>query len=414
MKDYCLSNQEQLLSIEQALQRIESAVTPVTETELLPLSRVPGRVTAFSVRSAIDLPPHRVASMDGYAFASSDIAEDRSFALQTIGTSWAGKPFNGNLKAGQCVRIFTGAVVPDHADSVVMQEHVKVTGDSATFPPQTRGLQNIRQRGSDIKAHEELLASGKIIEACDCGLLASVGMREITVNRRLRISFFSTGDELTPTGSPLGLGQIYDSNRYALEALLKDERFSVADLGVVADDKRQLQQVLEESAGNSDVVISTGGASVGDADYIHEILDSYGQVNFWKVAIKPGKPLIFGKIGNSLFFGLPGNPVAVIVTFQKLVLPALQRLSGAALQQPLRIRAKCTVRLKKAPGRREYQRGILKQSERDQFTVDLAGEQDSHQLTALSRANCYIVLPAESEGVDAGDYVTVEPFSGSI
>ncbi|WP_031432794.1 molybdopterin molybdotransferase MoeA [Methylomarinum vadi] len=414
MKDDCNPNDVSLLSVEQALRQIHHAIYPVSDQEKLPLSKAFGRILAEPVTSPIDIPPNRVASMDGYALSSNDIIDKASFSLTNVGISWAGKPFAGNIKSGQCVRILTGAVLPNDADSVVMQEIVAVKGEHVVFPPQTQGLQNIRAAGSDIMAGSELLAAGKMINACECALLASAGIHEVAVKRKLNLAFLSTGNELTAIGTPLEKGHIYDSNRYALAGLLKDERFNVSDLGVIGDDKARLQQVLVETSHRYDAIITTGGASVGDADYIHDILEHCGQVNLWKIAMKPGKPLIFGKMNECLLFGLSGNPVSAIVMFQQIVHPALQYLSGAAPRKTLRLKATCICKLKKSPGRQEYQRGILTQLDNGEFVVDSAGRQDSHQLSALSKANCYIVLPAECNGIEAGQLVVVEPMTSKI
>jgi molybdopterin molybdotransferase len=327
------------------------------------------------------------------------------------GTSWAGRPFQGQLQPGQCVRIFTGAVVPEQADSVVMQEHVQVQGQAIHFPADTRAQQNIREIGEDVKQGACLIAGPKMLTAVDLGLLASAGIDEVTVKRQLKIAYFSTGDELTSLGQPLEPGKIYDSNRTILGGLLADPGYSVADLGVIPDNKQLLEDSFVKASKHYDVIITTGGASVGEADYVKEILQKSGEVNFWKLAIKPGKPLAFGKIGQCYFFGLPGNPVAVVVTFQQMVAPALRQLSGTRFVKPLRFAATCTTALKKAPGRQEYQRGILSQDERGEFFVASAGQQGSHILSSMSQSGCYIILPEECKGVQAGDRVTVEPFS---
>ncbi|MDO9269513.1 MAG: molybdopterin molybdotransferase MoeA [Methylobacter sp.] len=411
MIDACSPESRSLLSIDDALDRIKAAVNPVNSTENASLKNALGRVLAEAVYSPINIPHDRNAAMDGYAFASRDIADGQAFMLVVAGTSWAGRPFEGQLQAGQCVRIFTGAVVPEQADSVIMQEHVQVQGQTIHFPANTRAQQNIRQIGEDVKQGACLIAEPKKLTAVDLGLLASAGIDEVIVKRQLKIAHFSTGDELTALGLPLQPGKIYDSNRTMLGGLLADPGYSVVDLGVIPDNKQLLENSFIEASLNYDVIITTGGASVGEADYVKEILQSCGEVNFWKIAIKPGKPLAFGKIGQCYFFGLPGNPVAVVVTFHQIVAPALRQLSGAPLSKPLRFTATCTSVLKKVPGRQEYQRGILSQDQRGEFFVASAGQQGSHILSSMSQSGCYIVLPEECNGVQAGDKVTVEPFS---
>jgi molybdopterin molybdotransferase len=411
MIDACSLEPKPLLPIDDALNRIKIAVSPVSGTEKIPLADALGRVLAEPVYSPINIPHDRNAAMDGYAFASWDRVDGQAFTLDLAGTSWAGRPFQGQLQAGQCVRIFTGAVVPKEADSVVMQEQVQAKGHTIHFPADTRVRQNIREIGEDVKQGARLIAEPKKLAAVDLGLLASAGIGEVTVTRRLKIACFSTGDELTPLDQPLAPGKIYDSNRAMLGGLLADPCYSVVDLGVIPDNRQLLEDSLIEASKNHDAIITTGGASVGEADYVKETLQKSGEVNFWKIAMKPGKPLAFGRIGDCCFFGLPGNPVAVVVTFQQIVAPALRQLSGAPFVKPLRFAAICTTALKKAPGRQEFQRGILSQNERGEFFVASAGQQGSNILSSMSQSGCYIVLPAECSGVQAGERVTVEPFS---
>ncbi|MFZ2405866.1 MAG: gephyrin-like molybdotransferase Glp [Methylobacter sp.] len=411
MIDACSLESKPLLSIDDALDRIKAAIHPVSDTEKLALDNALGRVLAEPVYSPINIPHDRNAAMDGYAFAGRDRVDGQAFTLALAGTSWAGRPFQGQLQAGQCVRIFTGAVVPNEADSVIMQEHVQVQQQTIHFPADTRALQNIREIGEDVKQGSCLIAQPKKLTAVDLGFLASAGVDRVTVTRQLKIAYFSTGDELTASGRPLEPGKIYDSNRAMLGGLLADPAYRVVDLGVIPDDKPLLERSFIEASQNYDAIVTTGGASVGEADYVKEILQSCGEVNFWKIAVKPGKPLAFGKIGPCCFFGLPGNPVAVVVTFHQVVAHALRQLSGASAAKPLRFTATCTTALKKAPGREEFQRGILSQNEYGEFFVASAGRQGSHILSSMSRSGCYIVLPKDCDGVQAGDKVTVEPFS---
>jgi molybdopterin molybdotransferase len=352
--------------------------------------------------------------MDGYAFSSADIIRNQPFTLKVVGTSWAGKPFIGSAENNQCVRIFTGAMVPDFADSVIAQEQVIRQNNEITLPADTLIGKNIRAAGSDVKESETLITAPKKLSAIDLSLLAAAGMSRIGVKRQLKIGFFSTGDELTSVGEALKPGQIYDSNRYMLAALLTDPNHDVSDLGVIKDDAKLLENTLSTAAESFDVLISTGGASVGDADFVKQILEKIGQINFWKLAIKPGKPLAFGKIKNCWFFGLPGNPVAVLVTYQQFVRQALQQLSGLQPSKPLQLQARCKTVLRKTPGRQEYQRGILNQTSAGELTVIATGGQDSHQLKTTSLANCFIVLANECNGVGIGDIVIVEPFDTYI
>jgi len=409
MIDSCGSNS--LLSIKDALNRIHSSLSIVSGDESVNLHNALDRVLAENCTATFNLPAFTNSSMDGYAFNSADITA-APFSLQQTGSSWAGHPFTGKLlAAGQCVRIFTGAVVPAGADSVIMQEQVKAENNSIQFPENTLAQQNIRYVGEDVKQGDCLLPASKRLTAIDLGLLAAAGIYEVQVIRKIRIAFLSTGDELQAIGGPLLEGQIYDSNRYLLAALLKDPCYEVTDLGVLPDNKADIHQCLLSNAQNQDVIISTGGASVGDADYIKEILDEIGQVNFWKLAIKPGKPLAYGRIDQCYFFGLPGNPISVLATFEQIVTPALHHLCNIGHSTRIRITAICKSQLFKTPGRQEFQRGILTQIDTGEFEVSSSGMQGSNILSASSRANCYIVLARKQASVDIGEQVTVEPFS---
>ncbi|MCK5355173.1 MAG: molybdopterin molybdotransferase MoeA [Methyloprofundus sp.] len=408
MTDRCAG--ASLISINEALNNIYNALAVLKGEESVTLHAALGRVLAESCMAPFHLPAFENSSMDGYAFNSADI-QDSGFDLMQSGTSLAGHPFVGSLVRGQCVRIFTGAAMPKGADSVVMQERVTVSDDIIHFPENTQAKQNVRSIGEDVQQQGCLLAAPKQLNAVDLGLLAAAGLYELRVKRKIRIAFFSTGDELHAIGKPLALGQIYDSNRYLLNALLNDPCHEVTDLGVLADNKAQIHQCLLATAMNHDVIISTGGASVGDADYIKEILDEIGQVNFWKLAIKPGKPLAFGRIQQCYFFALPGNPVSVLATYQQIVTPALRQLTGLSNNAPLRFKALCKSPLFKQPGRQEFQRGILSRTDTGEFEVISAGKQGSNILSASSRANCYIVLAREQANVAINEQVLVEPFS---
>jgi molybdopterin molybdotransferase len=410
MTDPCNQEKSPLLTVNDALERIYAAIRPITDVETIDLKQGLGRVLAEAVYSPMAMPCQRNSAMDGYAFASSD-ADEQPFTLELVGISWAGKPFQGQLQTGQCVRIFTGAVLPKQADSVIMQEHVQLDEQRVQFPKDTQTYQNVRAIGEDVSQGGLLCTQSKKLTAVDLALLASTGVDKVTVHRAINIAIVSTGDELIALGQPLAIGQIYDSNRYLLAASLNDPCYKVTDLGIIADDKHALTDCFTAAAANYDVIISTGGASVGDADYVKDVLTTCGKINFWKIAIKPGKPLTFGNIGACYFFGLPGNPVSAQVTFQQILAPALKQLTGASATSPLRLIARCTSRLKKSAGRQEFQRGILTQQENGEFLVASAGQQGANILSALSLANCYIVLPSECQGVDLGDKVTVEPFS---
>jgi molybdopterin molybdotransferase len=414
MIDPCSVESKPLLSVDDALARINAAIKPVMASERVVLKSALGRLLSEDVASHTNIPYDRNSSMDGYALSSNDIAANKPFTLTLVGTSWAGKPYLGSLQTGQCVRIFTGAVLPDGADSVVIQEQVSADGGNITFPATTAAYQNIREAGEDVKQGSILCTRLKKLTVADIGLLAAAGIYDVPVRRKLNIAFFSTGDELMGIGQPPETGRIYDSNRYALAALLADPCYSATDMGAIPDDRQLLEDTFKQAAENYDVLITTGGASVGDADYVKDILASCGEVKFWKIAIKPGKPLAFGKIGSCYFFGLPGNPVSVMVTYQQIVAPALKQLSGALANKPLLFLATCTTVLKKAPGRQEFQRGILTQDDNGHFFVASTGQQGSHIVSSMSHGNCYIILPTECKGVSSGEKVLVEPFNAHI
>ena len=412
--DHCALEKKPLLTIEEAQTSITSSIHPICEMDTIPLNSALGRVLAQPIYAPINLPYERNAAMDGYAFSSASIIDKQAFTLNLVGSSWAGKPFQDVLPPNACIRIFTGAVVPDALDSVVMQEHVSVEGTRVHFSASTQGLQNIRSAGEDVKQNDLLCHAPKIITMDTLALLASAGVDTVAVTRRLKIIFFSTGDELMALGESLQSGKIFDSNRYLLNSLLTSPSYDLVDGGVIADDQSKLEDTLRQAAKNYDVIITTGGASVGEADFVKETLARCGHVNFWKIAVKPGKPLAFGKIGHSYFFGLPGNPVAVRVTFQHLVAPALKQLQGLAHIKPLRFLATATCALKKSPGRLEFQTGVLTQTDQGEFVVNSAGKQGSHILSSLDKANCFIILPLECSGVQTGDAVLIEPFSTAI
>ncbi len=403
-----------LLPLDDALDRIKAAVPTIRGEEQVVLNTALGRILAETVRSPIDVPAYTNSAMDGYAVRSDDLSSEGTVALRVTGTSSAGHPFAGEVRKGETVRIMTGAVLPQGADTVVMQEQVERDGDLAHIGTGHRPGQHVRHAGEDLARGQTVLEPGRRLTPADLGSLASLGVGEIRVKRRLRVAFFSTGDELRSPGEPLGEGEIYDSNRYMLHALLTRLGVDLIDMGVIRDQREAIEQAFHDAAAIADTVITSGGASVGEADYVSETLARLGQVDFWKIAIKPGKPLAFGKVNDALFFGLPGNPVSAVVTFYQIVQPALLQQMGATGITPLRLHATCTTDLKKRPGRTEFQRGILQQDEQGQLTVASSGHQGSHILSSMSRANCFIVLPADNAGVRAGELVEVQPFAGLV
>lgn len=406
--DPCAEPTAGQLTLTAALERILDDIQPTEKREQVAISNACGRVLAEAIRSPMDLPAFANSAMDGYALRAGSVEPNQR--LRVVGTSAAGHPYMGTIGTGECVRIFTGSVLPAETDAVVIQEQVQRDGNRIhIFKPVTPG-ENVRQRGEEIRIGDPLLPAGKTLAPADLGLLASIGQVEVTVGQQPRIALLSTGDELRPIGQPLGPGEIYDSNRYVLTALAAELGAKVLDFGTVPDDPHQLREVIREAARSSDAIISSGGASVGEADFVVKILGELGRVDFWKVAVKPGKPFAFGRIGASYFFGLPGNPVAAIVSFRQLVRPALLRLMGATSLVPLRLQAICENRLRKPPGRVEFQRGIFRRTPAGGLSVQGLTDQGSHRLTSVSRANCFIVLPLESSGVEPGQPVEIEPF----
>lgn len=407
----CISPTTQLISLDTALSNIYDTIKPVDAHENIPLATALGRVLADDLYSPANLPSACQSAMDGYAFSSKDLVTNDATLLTLVGTSWAGNPFDRSLNSNECVRIFTGANVPSGADSIAVQECVTVTANQVQLPANLSVQQHIRKIGEDVQIGQLLLQNGKLLSPADLSLLAATGFSHIPVKRRLNIGFFSTGDELKPLGSPLSEGQIYDSNRYLLGALLEHPYFAVNDLGILPDDLALLQHTVQTAAQNHDVLLSTGGVSVGAADHIKTVLERCGTIHFWRIAIKPGKPLAFGKIDNCYFLGLPGNPAAVFTTFKQIVLPALQHYCGIPPRPALRFYATCLTNIKKSAGRQEFQRGLLRTNPEHRFTVEAIGAQGSNILSTTAQANCFIILAAESNGALAGEQVLVEPFA---
>ncbi len=399
------------LSYAAAQEIIRRQSPPLPASETLPLRSALRRVLAQAVIAPVNVPAHRNSAMDGYALAGRELAGQGEPVLRVIGTAWAGKPFAGAVGAGECVRIMTGAKIPEGADSVVIQERAQVLDETLVriLPGNSPG-QNIRAAGEDIREGQTVLEPGRRIGPAQIGLLASLGIAELRVKRRVRVAFFSTGDELCSLGQPLAEGQIYDSNRHTLYGMLAEQGTEILDLGVIPDDRGAITQVLREGAAAADVVISTGGASVGEADYIAEASAQLGEILFSSVALKPGRPLTFGRIADALFFALPGNPVAVMVTFYQFVRPALRLLGGEADSFTPRFPLVCGSRLRKAANRTEVQRGVLKPDPSGELRVYSTGHQGSGVLSSMSEGDCFIILDESDGPVDSGDLVAVQPF----
>lgn len=402
------------LSIDEAQLRIHAAITPIEDHEEIPLQNALSRVLAEPVYSSINVPPYTNSAMDGYAVQGTDMPASGEKRLKVMGVVMAGKPAQHAVASGECARIMTGAKMPVGTDTVIMQEHVAVHGNEIVIGSQHRTGQNVRHAGEDIAEGQKVLNQGRRLTPADLGLLASLGIASIGVVRKIRVAFFSTGDELAPVGSSLQDGQIYDSNRYTLSAMLQRFGADIIDLGVIRDNRHNVEDAFSAASLQADLVITTGGVSVGDADYVKETLDKLGKVNFWKIAMKPGRPLTFGTINNCFVFGLPGNPVSTMVTFYQFVLPALQILQGETPDGTILLNLPCTTPLRKTAGRVEYQRGIMEKNTSGELVVKSVGGQGSHLLSSMSKANCFIVLPMECENVEAGEIVVVQPFCGLV
>ncbi|MBK4716690.1 MULTISPECIES: molybdopterin molybdotransferase MoeA [Tenebrionibacter/Tenebrionicola group] len=399
-----------LIPLDAALEQMLSRLTPVAESETLPLLEAFGRVTAASVASPLDVPGFDNSAMDGYGVRLADVASGKP--LPVAGKAFAGQPFHGHWPAGTCVRIMTGAPVPPGCEAVVMQEETQESDAGIRFIAAVRPGQNIRRRGEDIRQGAAVIEGGRRLSAAELPMLASLGIAQLPVIRRLRVAVFSTGDELQQPGQPLAEGQIYDTNRLAVHLMLEQLGCDVINLGIVRDDPQALRDTFIHADSIADVVLSSGGVSVGEADYTKHILSELGEIGFWKLAIKPGKPFAFGRLKNSWFCGLPGNPVSAAATFYQLVQPLLAKLGGQrdyALPQRLRVRA--AQKFKKTPGRLDFQRGILRTGADGQPEAISTGHQGSHIFSSFSQGNCFIVLERERGNVEPGEYVDVEPFN---
>ena len=408
------------MSVNKARQFIKQYLSPVQQTEMLALRDSLGRVLAANILSPANVPNYDNSAMDGYAYNACDIRMDGSTKLKVITTIFAGKSSNIALKSGECARIMTGGMMPDGADSVIMQERITVADGCITFTETPKHGMNVRYAGEDLQQGQTVLAAGHCMRAADLGLIASLGIAEVGVYRKLKVAFFSTGDELAGVGDVLKVGQVYDSNRYTLFGMLSRMGVEIIDFGAIADDPILLEKTLLAAASQADVVISSGGVSVGEADYMKLLLAKHGQVVFWKIAMKPGRPLAYGKIqGNDAnaahYFGLPGNPVAVMVTFYQFVREAMLILMGQANAAPLpSFKVECTEKIKKMTGRTEFQRGILFADSDGIWKVKPTGSQGSAILSSMSLANCFIVLDENVGDLEPGSLVNVQVLDGII
>jgi molybdopterin molybdotransferase len=405
------------LPVAKANEVIRSFIRPVPGVEKLPVRAALGRVLARDIISPINVPSHDNSAMDGYAACGADLSADHPVTLTEIGAAFAGKEFEGPVGHDQCVRVMTGAVMPRGTDTVVIQEIVKVDGKGVTVPAGQESGQNRRLAGEDLARGKPALRAGRLLRPADLGLVASLGIGEVSVRRKLRVAFFSTGDELVSVGKKLKAGEVYDSNRYTLWGMLERLGCEVVDLGVVRDDPKKLEAAFRKAAAGADAVVTSGGVSVGEADFTKQMMAKLGEVVFWKIAMRPGRPMAFGRIRgrgkSSYLFGLPGNPVAVMVTFYHFVRGALLYMAGRSDTELPLLRAKSETAMRKKPGRTEYQRGIL-ESKNGEWSVRLTGAQGSGILRSMSEANCFIVLGHEQGSVAAGDYVQVMLMDGLV
>lgn len=409
--DHC--NTSDLLSLEQALTKMLSQVTPLQATEIVPLTDAAGRITACAITSPIAVPPFANSAMDGYAVRCNELSS--GLPLPVTGKAFAGAPFKDSWPANTCVRIMTGAPIPAGADAVIMQEQAVVSEQGVTFNGSVHIGQNIRLAGEDIEQGAPVFPAGVKLGAAQLPLLASLGIAEVTVFRTLKVAIFSTGDELQPIGQPLGEGQIYDTNRFAVRLMLQQLGCQIIDLGVIPDGQQALRKAFEQADGTADLVISSGGVSVGEADYTKQMLEELGDIGFWKLAIKPGKPFAFGKLENAWFCGLPGNPVSAALTFYQLVQPLIAKLSGhSEWHPPVRLKAKAVTKLKKSPGRLDFQRGIFSTNANGELEVRTTGHQGSHIFSSFSQGNCFIVLERERGSVEIGEIVEIELFNALL
>ncbi|RZJ25495.1 MAG: molybdopterin molybdenumtransferase MoeA [Haliea sp.] len=391
-------------------------VQPVEGTDQVGIFDALGRVLAQDIVSPVSVPPHDNSAMDGYAFDGAQLAAGVALQLEVMGTALAGKAWQGSVGPGQCVKIMTGAIMPAGLDTVVPQEFTQAAADGRITVP--AGLlapgDNRRYKGEDLQEGIAALQKGERLTPAGCGLVASLGIKTIAVTRKLRVAYFSTGDEILSLGEAPREGAVYDSNRYTVFALLTRLGCEVIDLGVVRDEPVLLEAAFRNAAQQADAIITSGGVSVGEADYTKAMMKQLGDVAFWKIAMRPGRPMAVGRIGNAVLFGLPGNPVAVMVTFLAFVRPALLRMMGSTETAPPLLRAHSMAAIRKKAGRTEYQRGIVTTAADGHPQVQLTGNQGSGVLSSMVQANGLIVLHHAQGNVAAGDEVDVMMFEGAL
>ncbi|MEY4980552.1 MAG: hypothetical protein RLZZ352_2822 [Pseudomonadota bacterium] len=417
----------QALSVEAVNRFLAQLVEPITDTETVGIFQALGRVLAHDVISPISVPPHDNSAMDGFAFASSQLRTSQPTSLRVVGTAFAGKAWAGPVGPGECLKIMTGAIMPAELDTVVPLEFVRLQGEHLEIPPGVVAAGDNRRRlGEDLMAGQPALRQGQTLGPAALGLLASLGLPDVRVFRRPRVAYFSTGDEILSLGQPPREGAVYDSNRYTVFGLLSRLGVDVIDMGVVGDQPAALEAAFQEAAHRADAIITSGGVSMGEADHTKAMMKQLGDVVFWRIAMRPGRPMAVGRISeqgtepntkprrSALLFGLPGNPVAVMVTFLAFVRPALLRLMGSTASAPLLIKAHSAEALRKKPGRTEYQRGIVSRQPDGTLHVRTTGNQGSGVLRSMVEANGLIVLHHSQGHVAVGDEVDVMMFDGAV
>ncbi len=403
-----------MLNVEEARHKLLQGIDAVTATERLEVSCALGRVLAEDIEAPISLPPFANSAMDGYAVSSSDptFSGTPPYRLRVVGRSLAGRPWPGRLEVG-AVRIFTGAAIPPGADTVIVQEEAHLHGNVVEFSERPSANRHIRAIGNDIQQGGLLCARGTRLRAFDLGWIAACGVRHLQAFRRPRVGIFATGDELREPGTALSHGQIYESNRLMLSSLAAPLPVHIHDLGILPDAPAPLESALAEAAETQDMLITSGGVSVGESDLVRAVLSKLGTVDFWRVAIKPGKPFAFGRIGECLFMGLPGNPASAIVTFLLFVAPAILELAGAKPEPPVEFTARLSVRTSRPQNRSEYQRAQFTRDEQGLW-VRPTGGQDSNRIGSFRNANCLIRLEPGAHALRAGTKVPVLPFHGLL
>ncbi|MEO7392199.1 MAG: gephyrin-like molybdotransferase Glp [Ramlibacter sp.] len=406
----------QALSATQVGEFLARLVEPVTQVETVGIFDALNRVLAQDLVSPISVPPHDNSAMDGFAFDGAQLQDGGPLRLEVAGTALAGKGWQGTVGHGRCVKIMTGAIMPEGLDTVAPQELTQPAGDGhiAIPPGLLRPGDNRRFKGEDLMEGQPALRLGDRLTPAACGLVASLGIGSVSVLRRLRVAYFSTGDEILSLGQPPREGAVYDSNRYTVFGLLTRLGCEVIDMGVVRDDPASLETAFADAAMKADAIITSGGVSVGEADYTKAMMKKLGDVAFWKVAMRPGRPMAVGRIGNSVMFGLPGNPVAVMVTFLAFVRPALLRMMGCTVTHLPLLKARSQEAIRKKPGRTEYQRGSVTAGGEGLLHVRTTGNQGSGVLSSMVQANGLIVLHHAQGSVAKGEEVDVMMFEGVV